>query len=83
MLRVYDKAIMNYQLSHGIFTDDWSNCVVRTSTQGGKKYLIYQSCMYFLPHWKSSMKRDWFYHLDCILTMSDVVGGMRAMLRDR
>lgn len=28
---------MNYQLNHGRFTDDWSICVVRTSTEEGEK----------------------------------------------
>lgn len=37
MLRVHGRAIMNYQLNHGRFTDDWSICVVRTSTEEGKK----------------------------------------------
>lgn len=45
MLRVHGRAIMNYQLNHGRFTDDWSICVVRTSTEEGKKNLIYQACM--------------------------------------
>lgn len=33
MLRVHGRAIMNYQLNHGRFTDDWSICVTRTSTE--------------------------------------------------
>lgn len=36
MLPVHGREIMNYQLNHGRFTDDWSNCVVRTSTKEGK-----------------------------------------------
>lgn len=40
MLRVHGRAIMNYQLSHGRFTDDWSICVARTSTEGEKMWFM-------------------------------------------
>lgn len=33
MLRVHGRAIMNYLLNRGRFTDDWSICVVRTSIE--------------------------------------------------
>lgn len=66
MLRVHGRAIMNYQLNHGRFTDDWSICVVRTSTEEEKKKRKrYISLAWkFCPTGSISRNKAGVHHLD-------------------